>query len=68
MTTRADEPTLKLGGIIKTRGLKISALAEQTGIPANTLYRAFSAEGQPLKAGEFLALCRAMQINPQECE
>ena len=57
--------TKYISKIIKTRGIKISAIAEATGISRQTLYRCFSDKSnRELYGDELIKICMFLKVNP----
>lgn len=55
----------KLNEIVEARCVSKQALALKAGIPYQTLYRCLRGE-QDLKADEFLAVCKVLEVNPND--
>lgn len=57
--------TKALANYIKEKGIKISLIAEKTGLSTNVLYPSLgSGRGRKLSADEFLAVCVCLEVNP----
>lgn len=65
---RQDEATERLAQYIERKGVKVSRIAEETGLPVMALYRSLSGgkRKRPLLAGEFLAVCSFLEVNPMQ--
>lgn len=55
----------KLNTTIEEKGISTRSIATRTGIDEQILYRCLRGE-QRLKADEFLAICRVIEVNPQD--
>jgi len=55
----------KLSEYIKGNGIKITFISERTGIDYQILCRCLN-EKQPLKADEFLAVCKVLEVDPKD--
>jgi len=67
MTRLIDPATEKIRAIVHDRGIRLSVLAHKAGVSVAVLYRALGKHGkQSLRATEFLAVCRALEIDPRE--
>ena len=55
----------KLSEYIESKGVTKQFIAEKSGIDYQTLCRCLN-EKQPLKANEFLAVCRVLEVNPED--
>ena len=55
----------KLNTTIEEKGISTRSIATRTGIDEQILYRCLRGE-QRLKADEFLAICRIIEVNPQD--
>lgn len=55
-----------IAGFIKKRGINLSAMSRDTGIPYMSLYNSLSNKNRerPLKASEFLTICKYLGISP----
>lgn len=60
----ADAATERISEYIQTRGIKISAISRETGIPDGILRRSLSAKERDLRANEFLGICEFLHENP----
>lgn len=54
----------KLSEYIESTGLKKQFIAEKSGVDYQVLCRCLN-EKQPLKANEFLAVCKVLEVNPE---
>ena len=54
----------KLSEFIESKGIKKQFIAERSGVDYQVLCRCL-AEKQPLKANEFLAVCKVLGVNPE---
>lgn len=54
----------RLSEYIKANGIKVVSISERTGIDYQILCRCLN-EKQPLKANEFLAVCKVLEVNPE---
>ena len=65
---RQDEATERLAQYIERKGVKVSRIAEETGLPVMALYRSLSGgkRKRPLLAGEFLKICSFLEVNPMQ--
>ena len=54
----------KLSEYIESKGIKKQFIAERSGVDYQVLCRCLS-EKQPLKANEFLAVCKVLEVNPE---
>lgn len=55
----------KLNALIETRCINKQALAVKAGVNYQTLARCFRGK-QELKADEFLAICKVLEVNPSD--
>jgi len=55
----------KLNQVIEEKGISVRSIATRAGIDEQILYRCLRAE-QRLKADEFLAICKVIEVNPAE--
>ena len=55
----------KLNTTIEEKGISTRSIATRTGIDEQILYRCLRGE-QRLKADEFLAICKVIEVNPQD--
>lgn len=55
----------KLAQVIEEKGISVRSIATRAGIDEQILYRCLRAE-QRLKADEFLAICKVIEVNPQD--
>lgn len=55
----------KLSEYIKGNGIKITFISERAGIDYQILCRCLN-EKQPLKADEFLAVCKVLEVDPKD--
>lgn len=60
----ADIATERISEYVQTRGIKISAISRETGIPDGILRRSLSAKERDLRADEFLGICEFLHENP----
>ena len=59
--------TRQVAEYVASRGIKISVIAEKTGISRNILDNCFSEKGtRKLRADEFLSICSFLEINPMD--
>lgn len=57
----------KLSEYIKGNGIKITFISERTGIDYQILCRCLKKDSkQPLKADEFLAVCKVLEVDPKD--
>lgn len=54
----------KLSEYIKANGIKVTSISERSGVDYQVLCRCLN-EKQPLKANEFLAVCKVLEVNPE---
>lgn len=67
MARLTDPATEKIRAVVRDRGIRLSVLARKAAVPVAVLYRALGKRGrQSLRATEFLAICRALEIDPRE--
>lgn len=61
-----DLPTRNLGKYIKEKGYNLSEISRKTGVSYMALYNSLMnvKEGRALRAGEYLSLCRHLELNP----
>lgn len=61
-----DLPTKNLGKYIKEKGYNLSELSRKTGVPYMALYNSLmnSKEDRALRAGEYLSLCKHLELDP----
>ena len=57
----ADTPTIRIAAYIAERKVKI---ARDTDIPEGKLRRSLKRQERSLRAGELLAICKCLRINP----
>lgn len=57
-----------LSAIIKERGIKLSAIAEKTEIPYQTLYDSLfnKKKSRELRSSELIAICVFLDVSPME--
>lgn len=55
----------KLSEYIKANGIKITSIAQRTEIDYQILCRCLQ-DKQPLKADEFLAVCKVLEVDPKD--
>lgn len=55
----------KLAETIEAKGISVRSIATRAGIDEQILYRCLRAE-QRLKADEFLAICKVIEIDPKD--
>lgn len=55
----------KLADTIDEKGISVRSIATRAGIDEQILYRCLRAE-QRLKADEFLAICKVIDVDPRE--
>lgn len=60
----ADAVTTRIAQYIKEKGIKVSAISRETGIPDGILRRSLSTEERNLRADEFLGICDFLGKNP----
>lgn len=58
----------KIANLIKERGVNLSAISRKTGIPYTMLYDSLlnKKRERPLKASEFLAICKFLDVSPED--
>ena len=54
----------KLSEYIKANGIKVISISKRSGVDYQVLCRCLN-EKQPLKANEFLAVCKVLEVNPK---
>ena len=61
-----DVPTRNLSKYIKDRGINLSNMSRETGIPYRALYDSLANpdRGRDLRAGELMDICRFLKIDP----
>lgn len=57
--------TSTISKFVKRRGICTKAIAENTGIPINALYKSFSGN-RKLRADEYLAICKFLGKDPND--
>lgn len=60
----ADVATKRISEYIQARGIKISVVSRETGIPDGILRRSLSSKERDLRADEFLEICKFLRENP----
>lgn len=58
-----DETTKKLANFIRLKGIALTRISIETGIPYSTLHNSMKYE-RPLRADEFLKICEFVGIDP----
>lgn len=58
-----SDPSVKLGSIVKEKGISIRKISEATGVPYSALQPSFKGNRQ-LRADEFFAVCAYLDIEP----
>jgi len=58
-----NDPTLALSNTIKNKGISITKIAKETGIPYSILQPSFKGHRQ-LRADEFFAVCAFLDVEP----
>ena len=58
----------KLADLIKERGIKLTAIAEKTQIPYQTLYDSLfnKKKSRELRSSELIAICAFLNVSPME--
>lgn len=60
---RKDFGTAAVADFVKSRGVKMSAISENTGISYDKIRRSFTST-RPLTADEFLLICEYLGVDP----
>lgn len=55
----------RLSEYIKANGIKVTSISDRSGIDYQILCRCLN-EKQPLKADEFLAVCKVLEVDPKD--
>jgi len=55
----------RLSEYIRANGIKVTSISDRTGIDYQILCRCLN-EKQPLKADEFLAVCKVLEVDPKD--
>lgn len=55
----------RLSEYIRANGIKVTSISNRTGIDYQILCRCLN-EKQPLKADEFLAVCKVLEVDPKD--
>lgn len=63
-----DAPTRNLSQYVKEKGINLSKMARDTGVPYMALYDSLMNPGRDrgLRAGEFVAVCIFLEIDPRK--
>ncbi|MEG0764280.1 MAG: helix-turn-helix transcriptional regulator [Oscillospiraceae bacterium] len=64
--TAIDLVTCEIAKYIKTKGVSMSAISRATNITMGKLQRSISEEKRPLRAGEFIAVCNFLGVDPMK--
>ena len=57
----------RLSEYIKANGIKVTSISDRSGIDYQILCRCLKKESkQPLKADEFLAVCKVLEVDPKD--
>ncbi|MBC8546083.1 helix-turn-helix domain-containing protein [Clostridiaceae bacterium NSJ-31] len=59
-----DNGTKLLAAHIRTKGISIKQVSDQTGISYDKLIRSLSKESRALKTDEFLCVCQFLEVDP----
>lgn len=63
-----DIPTRNLSKYVRDKGINISKMSRETGIPYIALYDSLMNEDRDrdLRVGEMFAICRFLDLNPMD--
>lgn len=60
---RQNDPTMELGQIVRKKGISLTRISDETGVPYSALQPSFKGRRQ-LRADEFFAVCAFLNIEP----
>lgn len=63
-----DTPTRILSTYVKDKGINLSKMSRETGIPYMSLYDSLLNENRDrnLRVGEFMGICGYLEVNPMD--
>lgn len=63
-----DTPTKKISEYVRNKGINISKMSRETGIPYMTLYDSLmnDSRNRDLRVGEFFVICRFLGVKGED--